>query len=148
MKTKTNEIPLSGPRGRKDLIEQVNKLEKKVKELEGEQIKEDVIEIVGNNGAITWGDDLPVEGVLNQLLLNGIRPTREDILNLKNSKLCVAKMGEVVLSRTMYQPINYVAVPGCLMIFGSVIYGSYGIEICISLSGQDDANNILYRHEV
>ena len=38
MKTNINKIPLVGPRGRREILDKINELEKKIKELENKEV--------------------------------------------------------------------------------------------------------------
>lgn len=65
MKTKVNEIPLVGPKGRKELIESINSLKEKIKELSSSMVQADFnqedstkIDYIKNKPAPTTADDI------------------------------------------------------------------------------------------
>lgn len=82
MKTKINEIPLVGPRGRKELLDKISELEKKVLELEqsgsGNRAVSWEFNLIKNQSYTTW------ESVnMTQEIYDAIINETIDLMNIK-----------------------------------------------------------------
>lgn len=66
MKTKTNKVPLVGPRGRRELLDRIDELEKKIAELASNQPETHVLEILSFSES-----DESIEDTLARMKLDG-----------------------------------------------------------------------------
>ena len=81
MKTKANKVPLVGPKGRRELLDRIEELEKKVIELESAPKNEShLLEILS-----TSNGDVPESTALSLLKLDGKAVTYND---LKSINMC------------------------------------------------------------
>lgn len=77
MKTKTNKVPLVGPRGRRELLDRIEELENKVAELASNQPEKHVLEIL----SVSDGSET-IEETLARIKLDGRGMTTEDLNKL------------------------------------------------------------------
>lgn len=88
MKTKTNKVPLVGPKGRKELLDRIEELEKKVIELEnGGSSTQDSLEMY-------WPESNTISADSKQEFINALDIT-EEILD----KILSKKIKSIVLKR-------------------------------------------------
>ena len=113
MKTKINEVPLVGPRGRKELLAKINELEKKVAELESNQPETHKLTITGllPSGTIQEClsvlklDGSPISDVSELYVL-----TPKDIVEFINDGVTTS----YTISSLLIQPDNMVSISGGL----------------------------------
>ena len=104
MKTKTNKVPLVGPRGRRELLDRIGELEKKVIELAQAGAPKTVVEMVGSV------EDGTLEEALAALTIDGEPATVEKLLSLDISQFVikrVQKFGEPEITYTQYYTPTY-----------------------------------------
>lgn len=134
MKTKVNEVPLVGPRGRKELLDKINELEEKISKIEKEVPKQHVINILSPN---TYHN---IEDALSALRIDGKTPTLEQLTEA-NKDWVVTSDGYGYMSITY---VSSLGERGVLIYFGGAYGSNYGVYGQIYILVEDDD----YRIEV
>lgn len=135
MKIKTNRVPLVGPRGRRELLDKIEELEKKAAELT-QSGQKPVLEIE------THAEDKTVETVLSLLKINGKRATLEELLKLDVGTIVSSDGYGEMLATSVYKTPEYFG-----MFFG-FYYEDFGrggkIALDLSTPTEPDSSIILF----
>ena len=131
MKTKVNEIPLVGPKGRKGLIDRINDLNARLEAVESKKAEKHILSIVD------WANDDNVEDTLACLRLDGNAITLDDLKNLDmNNTLVFNDSYGYFLPTTWYHNENMVSIGG------GIWSNTLGATFYIYINNADDLGKV------
>lgn len=142
MKTKTNKVPLVGPKGRKELLDRIEELEKKVTELTNAGVTKSVVEMIDSV------KDGTLEEALAALTIDGEPATYEKIHALEIGQFIIQR--ERLGQTEFYEPTFIERGNSFVKIAGGYVITSDDVQMvaAILLDTATGAENIAYVYEI